>query len=43
MYIVEPSDKFDFDKLKEDIKQIGFNKINEVIRDKFIYLTFIKN
>lgn len=43
MYIVEPNDEFDFDKLKEDIKQIGFNKINEVIRDKFTYLTFIKN
>ena len=43
MYIVEPNNEFDFDKLKEDIKQIGFNKINEVIRDKFIYLTFIKN
>lgn len=43
MYIVEPNGEFDFDKLKEDIKQIGFNKINEVIRDKFTYLTFIKN
>lgn len=43
MYIVEPNDEFDFDKLNEDIKQIGFNKINEVIRDKFTYLTFIKN
>lgn len=43
MYIVEPNDEFDFNKLKEDIKEIGFNKINEVIRDKFTYLTFIKN
>jgi hypothetical protein len=43
MYIVEPNDEFDFDKLKEDIKQIGFNKINETIRGKFTYLTFIKN
>lgn len=43
MYIVEPNDEFDFDKLNEDIKQIGFNKINETIRGKFIYLTFIKN
>lgn len=42
LYIVEPND-FDFNKLKEDIKQIGFNKINEVIRNKFTYLTFIKN
>lgn len=43
MYIVEPNDEFDFDKLNEDIKQIGFNKINETIRGKFTYLTFIKN
>ena len=43
MYIVEPNDEFDFGKLKEDIKQIGFNKINETIRGKFTYLTFIKN
>lgn len=43
MYIVEPNDEFDFDKLNEDIKQIGFNKINEIIRGKFTYLTFIKN
>jgi len=43
MYIVEPNDEFDFDKLNKDIKQIGFNKINEIIRGKFTYLTFIKN
>lgn len=43
MYIVEPNDEFDFDKLKKDIKEIGFNKINESIRGKFTYLTFIKN
>ena len=43
MYIVEPNDEFDFNQLKNDIKQIGFNKINETIRGKFTYLTFIKN
>jgi len=43
MYIVEPNEEFDFDKLKDDIREIGFNKINEVIRGKFTYLTFIKN
>ena len=43
MYLVEPNDEFNFDKLNEDIKQIGFNKINEIIRGKFTYLTFIKN
>ena len=47
MYIVEPTEDFEKDKkfftLKEDIKQIGFNKINETIRGKFTYLTFIKN
>ena len=47
MYIVEPTKDFEKDKkfftLKEDIKQIGFNKINETIRGKFTYLTFIKN
>lgn len=43
MYIVEPNNEFDFDKLKNDISKIGFNKINETIRGKFTYLTFIKN
>ena len=47
MYIVEPTEDFEKDKkfctLIEDIKQIGFNKINEIIRGKFTYLTFIKN
>ena len=43
MYVVEPNEEFDFDKLKDDIREIGFNKINEVIRGKFTYLTFIKN
>ena len=43
MYIVEPNNEFDFDKLKEDVKQLGFNKICETIRNKFTYLTFIKN
>ena len=43
MYIIEPNNEFDFDKLKEDVKQLGFNKICETIRGKFTYLTFIKN
>lgn len=45
MYIVEPinSKKFDFDKLKEDIKMLGFDKTDETIRGKFIYLKFTKN
>ena len=43
LYIVEPNNEFNFDKLKDDIKQIGFNKRSETIRGKFTYLTFEKN
>lgn len=43
MYIVEPNDKFDFNKLKDDVAAIGFNKIQETVRGKFTYLKFIKN
>ena len=43
MYLVEPNDYLDFDKLKEDIKNIGFDKVKEVVRGKFTYFMFIKN
>ncbi len=43
LYICEPNDKFNKEELINSIKEIGFNKINETIRGKFTYYTFMKN
>lgn len=49
MYIVEPSHTFDegekFYNIKEEIKELGFDHKhgNEIIRNGFTYLTFVKN
>ena len=43
LYICEPNDKFNKDELISSIREIGFNKINETIRGKFTYYTFMKN
>lgn len=43
LYICEPNDEFDKEQLVNSIKEIGFNKINETIRGRFTYYTFMKN
>ena len=45
MYIVQPKKIFidNIDEFINNINNLGFQKINEFIREKFIYLKFVKN
>ena len=45
MYIVQPKEKVNenIDEFINNINNLGFQKINEFIRERFIYLKFVKN